>query len=103
MRVSTRIEISKLHARLGATTIYVTHDQAEAMTMGDRICVMKDGNIMQVATPLELYNRPANLYVAGDLSEARRWEFVQRNNQAHRRSAGFRGKQCKRRTPHSFS
>ena len=65
MRVSTRTEISKLHARLGATMIYVTHDQVEAMTMGDRICVMKDGNIMQVAAPLELYDRPANLFVAG--------------------------------------
>lgn len=65
MRVSMRTEISKLHARLGATMIYVTHDQVEAMTMGDRICVMKDGRIMQVAAPLELYDRPANLYVAG--------------------------------------
>jgi multiple sugar transport system ATP-binding protein len=65
MRVSTRTEISKLHARLGATMIYVTHDQVEAMTMGDRICVMKDGHIMQVAAPLELYDRPANLFVAG--------------------------------------
>jgi multiple sugar transport system ATP-binding protein len=65
MRVSTRSEISKLHARLGATMIYVTHDQVEAMTMGDRICVMKDGRIMQVAEPLELYNHPANLFVAG--------------------------------------
>jgi multiple sugar transport system ATP-binding protein len=65
MRVSTRTEISKLHARLGATMIYVTHDQVEAMTMGDRICVMKDGNIMQVAEPLDLYNHPANLFVAG--------------------------------------
>jgi len=65
MRVSTRTEISKLHARLGATMIYVTHDQVEAMTMGDRICVMKDGVIMQVAAPLDLYNNPANMYVAG--------------------------------------
>jgi multiple sugar transport system ATP-binding protein len=65
MRVSTRTEISKLHTRLGVTMIYVTHDQVEAMTMGDRICVMKDGNIMQVAAPLELYNRPDNLFVAG--------------------------------------
>ena len=65
MRVSTRTEISKLHARLGATMIYVTHDQVEAMTMGDRICVMKDGDIMQVAPPLELYNRPDNMFVAG--------------------------------------
>ncbi len=65
MRVSTRTEISKLHARLGATMIYVTHDQVEAMTMGDRICVMKDGRIMQVDAPLDLYNRPENLFVAG--------------------------------------
>jgi multiple sugar transport system ATP-binding protein len=65
MRVSTRTEISKLHARLGVTMIYVTHDQVEAMTMGDRICVMKDGNIMQVAEPLTLYNHPDNLFVAG--------------------------------------
>jgi len=65
MRVSTRAEISKLHARLGATMIYVTHDQAEAMTMGDRICVIKDGNILQVDDPLTLYHQPVNLFVAG--------------------------------------
>ncbi len=65
MRGTTRTEISRLHARLGATMIYVTHDQVEAMTMGDRICVMKDGHIMQVAGPIELYNHPANLFVAG--------------------------------------
>jgi multiple sugar transport system ATP-binding protein len=65
MRVSMRTEISKLHARLATTMIYVTHDQVEAMTMGDRICVMKDGNIMQVAEPLHLYNHPANMFVAG--------------------------------------
>lgn len=65
MRVQMRTEISKLHARLSATMIYVTHDQVEAMTMGDRICVMKDGNIMQVADPLELYNNPNNIFVGG--------------------------------------
>ncbi len=65
MRVQMRAEIAKLHARLRTTMIYVTHDQVEAMTMGDRICVMKDGHIMQIAEPLELYNRPANLFVAG--------------------------------------
>jgi multiple sugar transport system ATP-binding protein len=65
MRVSTRAEISRLHRHLGATMIYVTHDQVEAMTMGDRICVIRDGSIVQVATPLELYNHPGNLYVAG--------------------------------------
>jgi multiple sugar transport system ATP-binding protein len=65
MRASMRTEIARLHARLGATMIYVTHDQVEAMTMGDRICVMKDGRIMQVAEPLTLYKEPANLFVAG--------------------------------------
>ena len=65
MRVTTRTEISKLHAKLGATMVYVTHDQVEAMTMGDRICVMKDGRIMQVAEPLTLYNHPENMFVAG--------------------------------------
>ena len=65
MRITTRADLSRLHARLGVTTIYVTHDQTEAMTMADRICVMKDGRIMQVATPLELYRRPANQFVAG--------------------------------------
>jgi len=65
MRVTTRTEISKLHTKLEATMIYVTHDQIEALTMGDRICVMKDGHIMQVAEPLELYNSPHNMFVAG--------------------------------------
>jgi len=65
MRVQMRTEISKLHGRLDATMIYVTHDQVEAMTMGDRICVMKDGNIMQVDGPLNLYNKPQNMFVAG--------------------------------------
>jgi len=65
MRVQMRSEISRLHAQLGTTMIYVTHDQVEAMTMGDRICVMRDGIIMQVADPLTLYLRPENLFVAG--------------------------------------
>jgi multiple sugar transport system ATP-binding protein len=65
MRVQMRSEISKLHAQLGSTMIYVTHDQVEAMTMGDRICVMRDGLIMQVADPLTLYRQPQNLFVAG--------------------------------------
>src|SRR5580700_8941699 len=65
MRVQMRSEISRLHAQLGNTMIYVTHDQVEAMTMGDRICVMKDGLIMQVADPLTLYRQPENLFVAG--------------------------------------
>jgi multiple sugar transport system ATP-binding protein len=65
MRVQMRAEISKLHRRLESTMIYVTHDQVEALTMGDRICVMKDGRVQQVDRPLEIYNRPANLFVAG--------------------------------------
>jgi len=65
LRVQTRSEIIKLHRRLGVTTIYVTHDQVEAMTMGDRINVMKDGVIQQVDTPLNLYNKPVNMFVAG--------------------------------------
>ena len=67
MRVQMRTEITKLHQRLQATMIYVTHDQVEAMTMGERIVVMKDGFIQQVAPPLELYNSPVNLFVAGFL------------------------------------
>ncbi len=65
LRVAMRTELSKLHQRLKVTTIYVTHDQVEAMTMGDRIVVMKDGIVQQVAPPQELYDRPANLFVAG--------------------------------------
>lgn len=65
LRVSMRVKISQLHKELGATMIYVTHDQVEAMTMGDRICVLKEGRIMQVDTPLNLYNHPANKFVAG--------------------------------------
>jgi multiple sugar transport system ATP-binding protein len=64
MRVQMRTEISKLSQRLATTMIYVTHDQVEAMTMGDRICLMKDGRIQQVAEPMEIYNAPANMYVA---------------------------------------
>jgi multiple sugar transport system ATP-binding protein len=65
MRVQMRAEISKLHHRLQATMIYVTHDQVEAMTMGDRIVVMKDGLIQQVGDPISLYERPKNKFVAG--------------------------------------
>ncbi|MFO7974158.1 MAG: sn-glycerol-3-phosphate ABC transporter ATP-binding protein UgpC [Candidatus Hydrogenedentota bacterium] len=65
LRVQMRAEISKLHTRLRSTMIYVTHDQVEAMTMGDRIVVMLYGIIQQIASPLELYHRPANKFVAG--------------------------------------
>jgi multiple sugar transport system ATP-binding protein len=65
LRVQTRAELIKLHRRLGITTIYVTHDQVEAMTMGDRITVMKDGLVQQCDTPLNLYHHPTNMFVAG--------------------------------------
>ena len=65
LRVQMRSEIKQLHLRLDATTIYVTHDQVEAMTMADRVVVMRDGQIEQVGTPLELYDKPANTFVAG--------------------------------------
>ncbi|HEX6246981.1 MAG TPA: sn-glycerol-3-phosphate ABC transporter ATP-binding protein UgpC, partial [Nocardioidaceae bacterium] len=65
LRVSTRTQIAALQQRLGITTVYVTHDQVEAMTMGDRVAVMKDGVLQQVDTPLSLYDKPVNLFVAG--------------------------------------
>ncbi len=65
LRVQTRAELIKLHRRLGITTVYVTHDQVEAMTMGDRIAVMSNGIVQQCDKPLSLYNHPANLFVAG--------------------------------------
>ena len=65
LRVQTRAELIKLHRRLGITTIYVTHDQVEAMTMGDRIVVMKDGVVQQVDAPLQIFRYPANRFVAG--------------------------------------
>ena len=65
LRVQMRVELKKLHQRLGTTAVYVTHDQVEAMTLGDRVVVMKDGVVQQVGDPLELYDRPANKFVAG--------------------------------------
>ncbi|NSZ64425.1 sn-glycerol-3-phosphate ABC transporter ATP-binding protein UgpC [Agrobacterium tumefaciens] len=65
LRVQMRVEIAKLHQTLGSTMIYVTHDQVEAMTMADKIVVLRDGRIMQVGRPLDLYNNPANQFVAG--------------------------------------
>ncbi len=67
LRVQMRVELKKLHLRLGTTAIYVTHDQVEAMTLGDRVVVMKDGWVQQVGEPLELYNNPVNKFVAGFL------------------------------------
>jgi multiple sugar transport system ATP-binding protein len=65
LRVQMRTEVSKLQTRLGTTTVYVTHDQTEAMTLGDRVAVMRAGVLQQVGTPAELYERPSNLFVAG--------------------------------------
>ncbi|MEJ6404713.1 ABC transporter ATP-binding protein [Yoonia sp. 2307UL14-13] len=65
LRVQTRIEIARLHERLGTTMIYVTHDQVEAMTLADKIVVLRGGNIEQVGRPIDLYNRPDNMFVAG--------------------------------------
>ena len=68
LRVQTRAEIKALHQRLATTTVYVTHDQIEAMTMADRIVIMNDGRVEQIGTPLELYDRPINQFVGGFLS-----------------------------------
>ena len=65
LRVSMRASLSQLHDRLGVTTVYVTHDQVEAMTLGQRVCVLRDGRLQQVDTPQALYNSPVNLFVAG--------------------------------------
>src|ERR687890_619436 len=65
LRVQTRSQIATLQAKLGITTVYVTHDQVEAMTMGHRVAVLLDGVLQQVDTPRELYDRPANVFVAG--------------------------------------
>jgi multiple sugar transport system ATP-binding protein len=77
LRVNMRIELSRLHKELGTTMIYVTHDQVEAMTMGDRIAVFNKGIVEQLGAPLELYNRPANVFVAGFIG-APRINFIER-------------------------
>ncbi|WP_411968929.1 ABC transporter ATP-binding protein [Haloferax sp. YSSS75] len=69
LRSEMRIEIQQLQKQIGTTTLYVTHDQTEAMTMGDRIAVMNEGVLQQIGTPLEIYNRPANRFVAGFIGE----------------------------------
>ena len=71
LRVQTRTQIAELQRRLGVTTVYVTHDQVEAMTMGDRVAVLKDGVLQQVDTPLNLYDKPENMFVAGFIGSPR--------------------------------
>ncbi len=91
LRVQMRTEISKLHRRLGATMVYVTHDQVEAMTMGDRIVVLRDGHIQQIDSPLRLYNHPVNKFVAGFIGSPS-MNFIQgdlvREEGAHFRAGG---------------
>jgi ABC-type sugar transport system ATPase subunit len=91
LRVETRAELALLHRRLGATMIYVTHDQEEAMTLGSRIVVMRDGAIEQVAAPMDLYDRPANTFVAGFIGSPAMniWSCSARDD-AHILAAGFR-------------
>src|SRR5580704_4691869 len=89
LRVQMRTEIKALHQRLKTTTIYVTHDQIEAMTMADKIVVMHDGRVEQIGAPLELYDRPANLFVAGFIGSPAMNFF--RGTIRHNGSAGFEG------------
>ena len=94
LRVQMRTELIKLHNRLQSTSIYVTHDQVEAMTMGDRIVVMNDGWIQQVGSPLELYNQPANLFVSGFIgSPAMNFiscQIVEENSTMNIQTSGFK-------------
>ncbi|HEX2680002.1 MAG TPA: sn-glycerol-3-phosphate ABC transporter ATP-binding protein UgpC [Candidatus Dormibacteraeota bacterium] len=89
LRVQTRIELQKMHQRLGTTFIYVTHDQVEAMTMGDRIAVMKDGVLQQVAPPREIYDQPANMYVAGFIGSPRMNFLPVTISGHHAKASGF--------------
>ena len=96
LRVQTRGEIKRLQQEIGTTTIYVTHDQVEAMTMGDRIAVMNEGRLEQVGTPAELYEHPANRFVAGFIGSpghelrARRAASGSSPPRRRRRAAGVR-------------
>src|SRR5579863_848758 len=94
LRVQMRVELKKIHDRLGTTAIYVTHDQVEAMTLGDRVVVMRDGFVQQVGEPLELYHTPANRFVAGFLgSPAMNFAAVrvdEADGALHAGSEGFR-------------
>ena len=89
MRVQTRTDIAKLQADLGVTTVYVTHDQVEAMTMGDRVAVMKLGVLQQVDTPLNLYDKPVNLFVAGFIGSPQMNLLEAHRRRARPRSATY--------------
>jgi len=94
LRVQMRIELKKLHEQLRTTVIYVTHDQVEAMTMGDRIVVMKDGFVQQVGSPLDLYYKPANMFVGGFIGSPSMnflpCRIVQENSEFYVQTSGFR-------------
>ena len=87
LRVAMRAEIKELHQRLKTTTVYVTHDQIEAMTMADKIVVMHDGVVEQIGAPLDLYDKPANLFVAGFIGSPAMNLLKGRHRPARRRSA----------------
>jgi len=89
LRVSTRTQIAELQRRLGTTTVYVTHDQVEAMTMGDRVAVLKEGLLQQVDTPLQLFQRPANVFVAGFIGSPAMNLFTFRIRNGHFRIGGI--------------
>lgn len=91
----TRVEIAKLHQQLGATTIYVTHDQVEAMTLADKIVVLKDGEVMQVGAPMDLFNRPDNEFVAGFLGSPKMNFFSGTLGKVSACKAGFEGADLK--------
>jgi multiple sugar transport system ATP-binding protein len=94
LRVQMRIELKKLHEQLRTTVIYVTHDQVEAMTMGDRIVVMKDGFVQQVGSPLDLYYKPGNMFVGGFIGSPSMnflpCRIVQENSEFYVQTSGFR-------------
>src|SRR3954451_6439496 len=94
LRVSMRASLNQLHERLGVTTVYVTHDQVEAMTLGNRVCVLRDGRLQQVDTPQNLFDNPVNLFVAGFIgSPAMTFvnaDLVRDGGAAHVEFAGFK-------------
>ncbi|MGC6517181.1 MAG: ABC transporter ATP-binding protein [Candidatus Puniceispirillaceae bacterium] len=103
LRHDTRVEIAKLHNQLGATTIYVTHDQVEAMTLADKIVVLKDGEVMQVGAPLELFNHPANEFVAGFLGSPKMNFFDGTLMKTGKDGAQFEGEGLKTKMIHLVS
>ena len=94
LRVQMRAELKALHRRLATTTIYVTHDQIEAMTMADIVVVMRDGNVEQVGRPLELYDKPVNQFVAGFIGSPAMSFLPATTEAGSRRDGAFRWTEC---------